>query len=56
MDLVSENSGVAPRLVRTAVGYWAAYPHEIDALVEHSNRVDAEQLAAWERTRGLLGN
>ena len=54
LGLVSENSGVVPRLVRAAVGYWAAYPHEVDALVEHANRVDAEQLLAWERTRGLL--
>ena len=54
MELVSENSGVVPRLVRAAVGYWAAYPHGVDALVEHANRVDAEQLLAWQRTRGLL--
>jgi hypothetical protein len=54
LELVSENSGVVTRLVRTAVDYWAAYPTEVDALVELASRAEAERLAAWERTRGLL--
>src|SRR5437588_11520896 len=29
LDLVADNTGVAPRLLRVAVGYWAAYPDEV---------------------------
>ena len=42
------------RLVRGAVDYWAAYPKEVDALVEYANRAEDERLLAWQRTRGLL--
>ncbi|MBC7373129.1 MAG: hypothetical protein H7323_03980 [Frankiales bacterium] len=55
LDLVADNTGVAPRLVRTAVDYWAAYPLEIEALIEHADRVAAEHERASERRRGLLG-
>lgn len=54
LELVSENSGTAQRLIRTAVDYWSAYPKEVDALVEHANSAEDERLLAWERTRGLL--
>lgn len=54
LELVEANTGLPPRLVRTAVAYWAAYPHEVDALVEHADRVEAEAIAAQERTTRLL--
>lgn len=54
LELVSENSGVALRLVRAAVDYWAAYPDEVDVLVEHMDGAETQRLLAWERTRGLL--
>src|ERR1700685_1369130 len=31
VSLVSENTGIAPRQLTTAVRYWAAYPGEVDA-------------------------
>jgi hypothetical protein len=54
LDLVADNTGVALRLLRVAVDYWAAYPDEVDALVDHAARTDVAHRAAAERARGLL--
>ena len=54
LDLVADNTGVALRLLRVAVDYWAAYPDEVDALVDHTARTDDAHRAAAERARGLL--
>jgi hypothetical protein len=54
LDLVADNTGVALRLLRVAVDYWAAYPDEVDALVDHAVRTDDDRRAAAERARGLL--
>ena len=54
LDLVADNTGVALRLLRVAVDYWAAYPDEVDALVDHTVRTDDALRAAAERARGLL--
>jgi hypothetical protein len=37
-----------------AVGYWAAHPDEVDALVDHAARTDVAHRAAADRARGLL--
>ena len=42
------------RLLRVAVDYWAAYPNEVAALVDHAARTDDAHRAAAERARGLL--
>jgi len=54
LDLVADNTGVPLRLLRVAVDYWAAYPDEVDALVDHAARTDDAHRAAAERARGLL--
>lgn len=54
LDLVADNTGVALRLLRVAVDYWAAYPDEVDALVDHAARTDDAHRAAAERARDLL--
>lgn len=54
LELVQANTGLSSRLVRTAVAYWAAYPEEVDALLEHADRVETDALAAHERTTRLL--
>src|SRR5258706_2080179 len=54
LDLVADNTGVALRLLRVAVDYWAAYPDEVDALVAHAARADEAHRAAAERARDLL--
>lgn len=54
VDLVAANAGLSTRQVRLAVGYWAAYPDEVDALLAHAEAAEAEHVAAWERAQGLL--
>src|SRR2546423_2385301 len=53
LDLVADTTGEAPRLLRVAAAYWAAYPHEVDALVAHAARADDSHRAAAEPARGL---
>lgn len=55
IDLVADNAGLPSRLVRTAVQYWAAYPAEVDALLEHAEHVGRERVEAAARERALLG-
>jgi len=54
LELVSGNTGVRPRLARLAIDYWAAYPAEVDALIDHADRIEAELLEAADRKHGLL--
>lgn len=41
-------------MIHIALSYWSAYPDEVEALMEHADRAEAEGSAAAERTRGLL--
>jgi len=52
--LVEANTGVAARLVETAVRYWPSYPNEIDAWIRDVGTVEADALTAWERAQDLL--
>lgn len=52
--LVSTNTGVAGRLIDTAIGYWAAYPDEIDAWIDEVESFEGQTMLAWERREGLL--
>lgn len=54
LELVADNSGSSLRLVRTAVAYWADYPNEIEAMLEHATRVEIQALTAHGRTSTLL--
>lgn len=54
VELVAANSGVPARLVDIAIGYWAAYPDEIDAWIADVEALEAETMAAWERQQTLL--
>src|SRR5438309_3201929 len=36
LDLVGDNTGLSLRLLRVAVDYWAAYPNDVDALVDRA--------------------
>ncbi len=54
VELVSDNTGVPVRSIRTALTYWSAYPDEVDAMVEHADDVEREQVAASARSDGLL--
>lgn len=52
--LVSENSGLAARLVNTAIRYWAAYPTEVDAEIAAADAAEDAAEQAWLRERQLL--
>lgn len=52
--LLEANTGVTRHVIRTALHYWGAYPDEVDALLRHAERAEAENVAAAERSRALL--
>jgi hypothetical protein len=54
MSLVSNNTGIALRLVTTAVRYWAAYPGEVDAEIAAADTAEEAAGQAWLRERRLL--
>jgi len=54
LELVAENSGLPARLVRTAVAYWAEYPDDVESLIAHDARVQAQLTTSQERTATLL--
>jgi phenylpyruvate tautomerase PptA (4-oxalocrotonate tautomerase family) len=53
--LVAENTGVDPAAIRVAVGYYGAYPDEIDAQVVAAEDAEKAIELVLERTRRLLG-
>lgn len=53
--MLEDNTGVPGHMIRTAIDYWAAYPHEVEALVAHAERAETEGVAAAERADVLLG-
>lgn len=55
VQLVEDNTGVPGRLSSVALSYWAAYPEEIDALVDHAERLDDEGMRSAGKTAELLG-
>lgn len=54
LALVGENTGTMPRLVNTAVRYWAAYPDEVDAEIAAANVAEGAAEQAWLREGQLL--
>lgn len=54
LALVSENTGVPVRLMRVAIGYWAAYPDEVEAEIEAAGSAEENAERAWRRERELL--
>jgi hypothetical protein len=54
LSLVSGNTGVALRLLSTAVRYWAAYPGEIDAEIATAAAAEEAAEQAWLRERQLM--
>ena len=55
VQLVADNTGVGVPLVRAAISYWAAFPDEIDALIDRADREETAARARWQREHGLLG-
>lgn len=54
MRLVSENTGVSLPSIRVGLGYYAAFPAEVDRLVAAADTAEREMERALELTRGLL--
>lgn len=54
LNLVSDNTGIALRLLGTAVRYWAAYPDEVDAEIAAADTAEDAAEQAWLRERQLL--
>ena len=54
MSLVSDNTGIALRLVTTAVRYWAVYPGEVDGEIAAAEAAEEATEQAWLRERRLL--
>jgi len=54
MSLVSDNTGIALRLLNTAVHYWAAYPGEVDGEIAAADVAEEAAEQAWLRERQLL--
>ena len=54
LAMVAENTGLAVRLLRVAVRYWASYPDEIDAEIATADTAEAAADEAWRRERQLL--
>lgn len=55
VELVADTSGVAARLVRAAVDYWAAFGEEIDGWIARAADEAAEAHQRWQREQALLG-
>jgi hypothetical protein len=54
LSLVSDSTGIALRLLGTAVRYWAAYPDEVDAEIAAADAAEDAAEQAWLRERQLL--
>ena len=54
LALVATNSGLASRLIRVAVRYWAAYPDDVDAEIAAAAAAEDAAEQAWQRERQLL--
>lgn len=54
VEVAAELLGIAPRLVREAVAYYAEFADEVDADQAWADRVEADERARWERERLAL--
>lgn len=55
LQMVSDSSGVAARLVRAAIDYWTAFPREIDEWIDRADAEADEAEQRWRREQAVLG-
>src|SRR5579859_7407079 len=48
LSLVSDNTGIALRLLSTAVRYWATYPDEVDTEIAAADAAEEAAEQAWQ--------
>jgi hypothetical protein len=53
--LVSDTSGVEPRLIHATIAYQAAFPAEVDDWIDRAETEAAEAHQRWRREQELLG-
>lgn len=56
LSMLEDNTGVPRRMIDTALDYWGTYPEDVDALVVHADRAEAERAAAADRAASLLSS
>jgi len=54
LAIVAANTGVAVRLLRIAIRYWASHPGEIDTEIAAAQAAEDAAEDAWRRERDLL--
>ncbi|MGQ0464470.1 MAG: hypothetical protein ACT4QG_04015 [Sporichthyaceae bacterium] len=54
VDLIAQNTGLVRAQVEVAIGYWAAYPTEIDAEIATAEAAEDAAESAWLRRQELL--
>ncbi|NQU37287.1 MAG: hypothetical protein HQ526_06765, partial [Actinobacteria bacterium] len=54
VDLVSTNTGMSQRHVRTAIAYWSSYPAEVESRISQAELVEEEAAAEHIRAHELL--
>jgi len=54
VGLAVETTGLPPGKVRVALGYWAAYPDEIEQQVRDADEAERAAEERWQRERRLL--
>ena len=54
LEMLADNTGISVRQLHTAVAYWADYPDDVDALVEHADYTEFHTAEAHERATNLM--
>jgi hypothetical protein len=54
IELIATNTGLPPTSVQLAIGYWAAYPAEVDAEIAAATAAQEAAESAWQRRQELF--
>lgn len=54
LSLVAANAGLTTGQVQAAIGYYTAYPDEVDRMMAEADEAEGAALAAWELRTALL--
>ena len=55
VGLVADGAALTPTAVQVAVSYYAAFPDEVDAMIDDADAAEVEAEVEWRRARDLLG-
>ncbi|MDP3712312.1 MAG: hypothetical protein Q8R60_07500 [Mycobacteriales bacterium] len=54
LAMLATHTGLPPAVLRIAVGYWSAYPDEVEALIAHADDLEVRGLAQQAKVDSLL--